>query len=430
VIPEGGDNPLPFVPVQARGRPEQFQAGGAVPALDIHHDLDGACTIPEHRERFAARCAAQIVQLAGRCTGRLCAGRRPVAPPAPGRHCGAGAQPGTEAAAVRRAAPPGRGLGLPVGQGLGVRQRRGARPAAPGCRPWPSRVTCGWLRAALATRCMGLGLAELPRWPTTTRPSTAQRRTAARSCTAIWQQPGRAGHAAPDPAPASTCPRAGWRSPRRAPPDQRAAPGRTAAGRQPGSWTASTRCCAGWLPSWTTAAAPLAGRRAGAAPGKRRRPGAGGHRAQEQGPGVPRGLPALCGAVPQRTARAARRTGPAAAGAAARRRAAPAGRGRTPARRPAPAVRGADPRPPCAVGGRRGAEAGPQRQLPLARQRLGACCTGLPNAAAAAVRRRGRAARRAGHRGAGRARRAAHHRAAPAWRAAAAAGAATLCRQL
>ena len=60
--PEGGENPLPFVPVQARGRPERFQtADGPVPALDIHHDLELA-GIPEHRERFAARCAAQIVQ--------------------------------------------------------------------------------------------------------------------------------------------------------------------------------------------------------------------------------------------------------------------------------------------------------------------------------------------------------------------------------
>lgn len=62
---QGGENPLPFVPVQARGRPEQFQtADGPVPALDIHHDLELA-GVPEQRERFAARCAAQIVQWLG-----------------------------------------------------------------------------------------------------------------------------------------------------------------------------------------------------------------------------------------------------------------------------------------------------------------------------------------------------------------------------
>ena len=66
--------------------------------------------------------------MAGRCTNRLCAGRRPVAPPAPGRHCGAGA---LAHRGRRRAAPiatAGRGLGVPVRPRLGVRQRRGTRP--------------------------------------------------------------------------------------------------------------------------------------------------------------------------------------------------------------------------------------------------------------------------------------------------------------
>ncbi|MBA4112777.1 MAG: exodeoxyribonuclease V subunit beta [Verminephrobacter sp.] len=57
----GQDNPLPFVPVQARGRAEQFQtATGPVPALAIHHDLE-LHSAGAHRQRFAARCAEQIV---------------------------------------------------------------------------------------------------------------------------------------------------------------------------------------------------------------------------------------------------------------------------------------------------------------------------------------------------------------------------------
>ena len=55
------ENPLPFVPVQAHGRAEQFQtAAGPVPALAIHHDL-ALRSAGEHRKHFAARCAAQMV---------------------------------------------------------------------------------------------------------------------------------------------------------------------------------------------------------------------------------------------------------------------------------------------------------------------------------------------------------------------------------
>ncbi len=53
-------NPLPFLPVQARGRAEQFQsADGPVPALCVQHDLElrsGA----QHLRLFAALCAERI----------------------------------------------------------------------------------------------------------------------------------------------------------------------------------------------------------------------------------------------------------------------------------------------------------------------------------------------------------------------------------
>ena len=58
----GPENPLPFVPVQARGRAEQFQtAAGLVPALAIHHDLT-LRSAGEHRKHFAAQCAEQMVE--------------------------------------------------------------------------------------------------------------------------------------------------------------------------------------------------------------------------------------------------------------------------------------------------------------------------------------------------------------------------------
>ncbi len=54
-------DPLPFVPVQARGRAEHFVAAeGAVPAMTLVHALEPA-PAPVQRARFAAHCAEQIV---------------------------------------------------------------------------------------------------------------------------------------------------------------------------------------------------------------------------------------------------------------------------------------------------------------------------------------------------------------------------------
>ncbi|MDD2712232.1 MAG: exodeoxyribonuclease V subunit beta [Simplicispira sp.] len=54
------DNPLPFVPVLARGRAEQFQtADGPVPALSLLHDLE-LRSGEQHRRLFAALCAERI----------------------------------------------------------------------------------------------------------------------------------------------------------------------------------------------------------------------------------------------------------------------------------------------------------------------------------------------------------------------------------
>jgi exodeoxyribonuclease V beta subunit len=55
------DNPMPFFPVQAQGRPDRFRDGnGPIPALTIQHDLrltSGA----RSRSAFAARCAERVV---------------------------------------------------------------------------------------------------------------------------------------------------------------------------------------------------------------------------------------------------------------------------------------------------------------------------------------------------------------------------------
>ncbi|MDB6002041.1 MAG: exodeoxyribonuclease beta subunit, partial [Rhizobacter sp.] len=59
----GGDNPLPFVAVQARGRAERLiNAQGPVPALTVCHDAELRAGGDSQR-RFAARCAEHIVTL-------------------------------------------------------------------------------------------------------------------------------------------------------------------------------------------------------------------------------------------------------------------------------------------------------------------------------------------------------------------------------
>lgn len=55
------DNPVPFEPARANGRPERFRsAGGTVPALTIHHDLELRARDDSMRV-FAQRCAQRIV---------------------------------------------------------------------------------------------------------------------------------------------------------------------------------------------------------------------------------------------------------------------------------------------------------------------------------------------------------------------------------
>ena len=57
---EQADNPLPFFPVAASGRPEHFQtADGAVAALTLTHDLE-LRSGGDHRKLFAALCAERI----------------------------------------------------------------------------------------------------------------------------------------------------------------------------------------------------------------------------------------------------------------------------------------------------------------------------------------------------------------------------------
>ena len=61
--PDGAGNPLPFVPVQAKGRSEVFCcAEGPVPALQLQVELEPLQSAKRAQRSFAARCAEQIVQ--------------------------------------------------------------------------------------------------------------------------------------------------------------------------------------------------------------------------------------------------------------------------------------------------------------------------------------------------------------------------------
>lgn len=57
-----GSNPLPFLPVQAKGRSEQFVSGNAVvPALTLAHAWAEPLKADTVRQRFAEHCAEQVV---------------------------------------------------------------------------------------------------------------------------------------------------------------------------------------------------------------------------------------------------------------------------------------------------------------------------------------------------------------------------------
>ncbi len=98
----GRDNPVPFLPVLARGRKDQLvDATGVVPALEIVHstELVNATTI--HR-RFGELCAQRIVELLNDREAGFQSDAKPFAPIRPA-DIAVLVRTGTEASAVRRA---------------------------------------------------------------------------------------------------------------------------------------------------------------------------------------------------------------------------------------------------------------------------------------------------------------------------------------
>jgi len=156
------DDPLPFVEVAARGRAEQFQtAAGAVPALAIHHDLAlrGA---PEHRQRFAALCAEQIVawlsdgQAGFARPGASLERLRPA-------DIAVLVRTGTEAEAVRRALQRRGVASVYLSDKDSVFASDEARDLLYWLRAVADPLDARKARAGLATRTMGLSVDELAR---------------------------------------------------------------------------------------------------------------------------------------------------------------------------------------------------------------------------------------------------------------------------
>jgi exodeoxyribonuclease V beta subunit len=140
-------------PWHAQGRPEQAAGHRRRRAAAA----DAGAGRPPARRRLLTRtlcglrCAERIVTCSTTQAVASCKKASPSAPPAPA-DVAVLVRTGAKPAGAQRAAPPRRGVGLPVGQGLGVGQRRGARPAAL-LRAVARRVTCGWRAPRWPRRC-------------------------------------------------------------------------------------------------------------------------------------------------------------------------------------------------------------------------------------------------------------------------------------
>ncbi|HRO36954.1 exodeoxyribonuclease V subunit beta [Thauera sp.] len=157
---DAADNALPFEPVAAKGRDEVFQAdGGVAPALLIHHDLALRGT-GEVRRLFAARCAERIVawlnderagfQAPGKDFQRL----RPA-------DIAVLVRTGREAAEVRRALRRRGVASVYLSDKDSVFASDEARDLLHWLRAAASPLDARLVRAALATRTVGLSIAEL-----------------------------------------------------------------------------------------------------------------------------------------------------------------------------------------------------------------------------------------------------------------------------
>ena len=185
---EQADNPLPFVPVQARGRAEQFQsADGPVPALTLTHDLE-LRSGEQHRRLFAALCAERIATWLNDAQAGFAQAGEPLQRLRPA-DIAVLVRDGREAQAVRRELRR-RGVASVY---LSDKESVFASDEAQDLLHWLHAVAAPQdvrrVRAGLATRTVGLSLQELARLVSDDEALDA-RSEQLRALHAVWQTQG------------------------------------------------------------------------------------------------------------------------------------------------------------------------------------------------------------------------------------------------
>lgn len=182
------ENPLPFVPVQAKGRIEQFQdAQGTVPALALHYDLE-LRKVQQHRRLFAALCAERIVTWLNDAQAGFAIPGQPLQRLRPA-DIAVLVRTGTEAEAVRRELGRRGVASVYLSDKDSVFDSQEARDLLHWLQAVSAPLDVRRLRAGLATRTMGLPLAELVQLAGNDE-VLDQRTEQLRSLQATWQTQG------------------------------------------------------------------------------------------------------------------------------------------------------------------------------------------------------------------------------------------------
>ncbi|MFN3886065.1 MAG: exodeoxyribonuclease V subunit beta [Aquabacterium sp.] len=186
---EGEDNPVPFVPVAARGRPERFVSGaGAVPAVQIVHATESAHIARTVLRGFAARCAEQIVQWLNDPQAGFEQIGTPFRRLRPA-DIAVLVRTGREAAAVRRELRLRDVASVYLSEKDSVFRSQEARDLLFWLRAVAQPLDARLVRAALATRTVGLSLDELG-WLATSDEAFDARSEQLRRLQTVWQTQG------------------------------------------------------------------------------------------------------------------------------------------------------------------------------------------------------------------------------------------------
>ncbi|CAN7596170.1 exodeoxyribonuclease V subunit beta [Variovorax paradoxus] len=182
------ENPLPFLPVAARGRTERLVgANGAAPAVTLALDA-GLSRSAVSRRSFAARCAERIVELLNdpavgfEAEGQDFARLRPA-------DIAVLVRTGKEAAAVQRELRRRRVASVYLSDQQSVFASAEAQDLLHWLRAVASPLDIRLARAALATRSVGLSIAELMRLADDDE-AFDERSEQLRQLHVVWQQQG------------------------------------------------------------------------------------------------------------------------------------------------------------------------------------------------------------------------------------------------